>query len=66
MSRSNPEHHGDIAEQLQARLEPIGALCGLFPRRPWCTHALPPMRAQRPGNPCRPCRMRLFDWSPKP
>jgi hypothetical protein len=51
MSRSNPEHHGDIAEQLQARLEPLRGPVWPFPPAPLVYPCLAPMERPAPREP---------------
>jgi hypothetical protein len=51
MSRSNPEHHGDIAEQLQARLEPRRGPCWPFPPAPLVYPCLAPDARPAPREP---------------
>ena len=51
MSRSNPEHHGDIAEQLQARQTRQNGPCWPFPPAPLVYPSLAPYARPAPREP---------------
>jgi len=51
MSRSNPMHHGTIAEQLQARLEPRRGPQWPFPPAPLVYPCLAPDARPAPREP---------------